>query len=88
MPSQVFVPCPQFFLYFLFQGMEIITGEARHGNYFRMHINKYNMVDSITCFSKEPFPVSNYICLYGQHERLLNDLYYRWNEGQITDLYR
>uniref|UniRef100_A0A663EB95 Cilia and flagella associated protein 61 n=1 Tax=Aquila chrysaetos chrysaetos TaxID=223781 RepID=A0A663EB95_AQUCH len=68
-------------------GMEIITGEARHGNYFRMHINKYNMVDSITCFSKEPFPVSNYICLYGQHECLLNDLYYRWNEGQITDLY-
>uniref|UniRef100_A0A8C0F6I3 Cilia and flagella associated protein 61 n=1 Tax=Bubo bubo TaxID=30461 RepID=A0A8C0F6I3_BUBBB len=68
-------------------GMEIITGEARLGNYFRMHINKYSMVDSITCFSKEPFPVSNYICLYGQHERLLNDLYYRWNEGQITDLY-
>ncbi|XP_075562847.1 cilia- and flagella-associated protein 61 [Pelecanus crispus] len=68
-------------------GMDIITGEARHGNYFRMHINKYSMVDSITCFSKEPFPVSNYICLYGQHERLLNDLHYRWNEGQITDLY-
>ncbi|NXI90493.1 CFA61 protein, partial [Psophia crepitans] len=68
-------------------GMEMITGEAGRGNYFRMHINKYNMVDSITCFSKEPFPVSNYICLYGQHERLLNDLYYRWNEGQITDLY-
>uniref|UniRef100_A0A8C3BTE3 Cilia and flagella associated protein 61 n=1 Tax=Cairina moschata TaxID=8855 RepID=A0A8C3BTE3_CAIMO len=68
-------------------GMEIITGNARHGNYFRMHINKYSMVDSITCFSKTPFPVSNYICLYGQHERLLNDLRYRWNEGQITDLY-
>lgn len=46
------------------------------------------MVDSITCFSKEPFPASNYICLYGQHERLLNDLSYRWNEGQIADLYR
>ncbi|XP_030345033.1 cilia- and flagella-associated protein 61 isoform X2 [Strigops habroptila] len=69
-------------------GMEIITGEAREGNYFRMHINKYSMVDGITCFSKEPFPVSNYICLYGQHERLLNDLCYRWNQGQITDLYR
>ncbi|NXJ98620.1 CFA61 protein, partial [Corythaixoides concolor] len=68
-------------------GMEMITGEARHGNYFRMHINKYSMVDSITCFSKEPFPVSNYVCLYGQHERLLNDLCYRWSEGQITDLY-
>ncbi|XP_062464093.1 cilia- and flagella-associated protein 61 isoform X1 [Pezoporus occidentalis] len=69
-------------------GMEIITGEAREGNYFRMHINKYSMVDGITCFSKEPFPASNYICLYGQHERLLNDLCYRWNQGQITDLYR
>ncbi|NXE96651.1 CFA61 protein, partial [Menura novaehollandiae] len=68
-------------------GMEIITGEARHGNYFRMHFNRYHMVDSITCFSKEPFPVSNYICLYGQHERLLNDLYYRWRAGQLTDLY-
>ncbi|NXG17049.1 CFA61 protein, partial [Grallaria varia] len=68
-------------------GMEIITGEAGHGNYFRMHFNKYSMVDSITCFSKEPFPVSNYMCLYGQHECLLNDLYYRWKAGQITDLY-
>ncbi|NXT78301.1 CFA61 protein, partial [Zapornia atra] len=67
--------------------MEMITGEARHGNYFRMCINKYSMVESITCFSQEPYPVSNYICLYGQHERLLNDLCYRWNEGQITDLY-
>ncbi|NXQ29632.1 CFA61 protein, partial [Alaudala cheleensis] len=68
-------------------GMEIATGEASHGNYFRMHFSRYNMVDSITCFSKDPFPVSNYICLYGQHERLLNDLYYRWRAGQLTDLY-
>ncbi|NXP24443.1 CFA61 protein, partial [Scytalopus superciliaris] len=68
-------------------GTEIVTGEAGCGNYFRMHFDKYSMVDSITCFSKEPFPVSNYMCLYGQHERLLNDLFYRWRDGQITDLY-
>ncbi|NXA42747.1 CFA61 protein, partial [Eudromia elegans] len=68
-------------------GMEIVTGEARHGNYFRIHINEYSMVEAITCFSKEPLPVSNYICLYGQHERLLNDLCARWNQKQITDLY-
>ncbi|NXA95397.1 CFA61 protein, partial [Melanocharis versteri] len=68
-------------------GVEIVTGEAGQGNYFRMHFSRYHMVDSITCFSKEPFPVSNYICLYGQHERLLNDLYYRWRDGQLTDLY-
>uniref|UniRef100_A0A8B9Q937 Cilia and flagella associated protein 61 n=1 Tax=Apteryx owenii TaxID=8824 RepID=A0A8B9Q937_APTOW len=65
----------------------IITGEARHGNYFRLHVNEYSMVESITCFSKEPLPVSNYICLYGQHERLLNDLCSRWKEKLITDLY-
>ncbi|KAM3674749.1 cilia- and flagella-associated protein 61 [Ammospiza maritima maritima] len=69
------------------RGTEIVTGEASQGNYFRIHFSRYNMVDSITCFSKEPFPVSNYICLYGQHERLLNDLYYRWGAGQLTDLY-
>ncbi|XP_050827988.1 cilia- and flagella-associated protein 61 [Serinus canaria] len=69
------------------RGTEIVTGEASHGNYFRIHFSRYHMVDSITCFSKEPFPVSNYICLYGQHERLLNDLYYRWRAGQLTDLY-
>ncbi|NWV28409.1 CFA61 protein, partial [Origma solitaria] len=68
-------------------GVEIVTGEAGRGNYFRIHFDRYSMVDSITCFSKEPFPVSNYICLYGQHERLLNDLYYRWKAGQLTDLY-
>ncbi|NXA80728.1 CFA61 protein, partial [Thryothorus ludovicianus] len=70
-----------------YHGTEIVTGEAAQGNYFRMHFSRYNMVDSITCFSKEPFPVSNYICLYGQHECLLNDLYYRWRAGQLTDLY-
>ncbi|XP_023778805.1 cilia- and flagella-associated protein 61 isoform X3 [Cyanistes caeruleus] len=68
-------------------GMEIVTGEAAAGNYFRMHLSRYRMVDSITCFAKEPFPVSNYLCLYGQHERLLNDLCYRWRAGQLSDLY-
>ncbi|NXH58195.1 CFA61 protein, partial [Rhabdornis inornatus] len=68
-------------------GTEIVTGEAAHGNYFRMHFSRYSMVDGITCFSKEPFPVPNYTCLYGQHERLLNDLFYRWRAGQLTDLY-
>uniref|UniRef100_A0A7M4EV36 Cilia and flagella associated protein 61 n=1 Tax=Crocodylus porosus TaxID=8502 RepID=A0A7M4EV36_CROPO len=68
-------------------GMEIITGEAIRGNYFRIHINQYGMVETITCFSKKPFPVSNYICLFGQHERVLNNLCSRWKEGLISDLY-
>ncbi|CAM4540638.1 unnamed protein product [Lepidochelys olivacea] len=68
-------------------GMEIITGDATKGNYFRIHVNQYSIVETITCLSKEPFPVSNYICLFGQHERVLNNLCSRWKEGLIKDLY-
>ncbi|XP_053567984.1 cilia- and flagella-associated protein 61 [Bombina bombina] len=68
-------------------GREIITGNAVDGSYFRLHINQYNMVETITCLSLKPFPASNFICLYGQHERLLNNLCSRYEEGQITDLY-
>ncbi|XP_061443815.1 cilia- and flagella-associated protein 61 isoform X3 [Rhineura floridana] len=68
-------------------GMAITTGDAIKGNYFRIHVNQYSMIETITCFSKEPIPVSNYICLFGQHERLLNNLCSRWREGLVTDLY-
>ncbi|XP_054111250.2 cilia- and flagella-associated protein 61 isoform X2 [Callithrix jacchus] len=68
-------------------GLEIVTSSAENGTYFRIHINKYQMVETITCLSKEPFPTSNYICLFGQHEQLLNNLRARYNENLITDLY-
>uniref|UniRef100_A0A670K7K1 L-amino-acid oxidase n=1 Tax=Podarcis muralis TaxID=64176 RepID=A0A670K7K1_PODMU len=68
-------------------GMAITTGDAIKGNYFRIHVNQYSMIETITCFSKDPVPVSNYICLFAQHERLLNNLCSRWREGLITDLY-
>ncbi|KAM4770899.1 cilia- and flagella-associated protein 61 [Rhinophrynus dorsalis] len=68
-------------------GREIITGNAVNGDYFRLHINQYCMVESITCLSLKSFPVSNLICLYGLHERLLNNLCARFEEGLIKDLY-
>nr|DBA27021.1 TPA: hypothetical protein GDO54_011203 [Pyxicephalus adspersus] len=68
-------------------GQEIVTGKAINGDYFRLHINQYNMVETITCLSLKPFPASNFICLYGQHERLLNSLCSRFQQGLITDLY-
>ncbi|XP_013367639.1 PREDICTED: cilia- and flagella-associated protein 61 isoform X1 [Chinchilla lanigera] len=68
-------------------GSEIVTGCAKSGTYFRIHINKYEMVEDITCLSHEPFPVSNYIRLFGQHEQALNDLCARYNSDRITDLY-
>ncbi|XP_058419300.1 cilia- and flagella-associated protein 61 [Diceros bicornis minor] len=68
-------------------GLEIVTGNAKNGTYFRIHINKYKMVETITCLSKEPFPASNYIRLFGQHEQVLNNLCARYEEELITDLY-
>uniref|UniRef100_A0A8D2AHM7 Cilia and flagella associated protein 61 n=1 Tax=Sciurus vulgaris TaxID=55149 RepID=A0A8D2AHM7_SCIVU len=68
-------------------GSEIITGNAKNGTYFRIHVNKYKMVETITCLSKEPFPASNYIRLLGQHEQVLNNLCARFDDNLITDLY-
>nr|XP_019568090.1 PREDICTED: cilia- and flagella-associated protein 61 [Rhinolophus sinicus] len=68
-------------------GSEIVTGNAKDGTYFRIHINKYKMVETITCLSKEPFPTSNYIRLFGQHEQVLNNLCARYEDQLITDLY-
>ncbi|XP_038288894.1 cilia- and flagella-associated protein 61 isoform X3 [Canis lupus baileyi] len=68
-------------------GSEIVTGNAKNGTYFRIHINKYKMVETITCLSKEPFPASNYIRLFGQHEQLLNNLCARYEDKLIPDLY-
>ncbi|XP_041588490.1 cilia- and flagella-associated protein 61 isoform X4 [Vulpes lagopus] len=68
-------------------GSEVVTGNAKNGTYFRIHINKYKMVETITCLSKEPFPASNYIRLFGQHEQLLNNLCARYEDKLIPDLY-
>lgn len=69
-------------------GREIITGTAGGDpEYFRLHINQYNNVETITCLSRKPFSNSNLICLYGLHERCLNNLVSRFNEGLIKDLY-
>ncbi|KAJ8389367.1 hypothetical protein AAFF_G00120750 [Aldrovandia affinis] len=79
------------FLSVLYQGgvtdLTGVTGAAETGDYFRLFLNQYGLVESITCFSKEPIPVSNYLCLYGKHELLLNRLCARFDEGLIRDLY-
>ncbi|XP_055458610.1 cilia- and flagella-associated protein 61 [Psammomys obesus] len=68
-------------------GSEIITGNAKEGTYFRLYLSKYRLVESITCFSKEPFPSSNYVRLFGQHEQILNNLFTRYDDKLIPDLY-
>ncbi|XP_029589889.1 cilia- and flagella-associated protein 61 isoform X4 [Salmo trutta] len=70
------------------EGREILTGRIETGNYFHLHLNQYDLVETITCLSLKPFPVSNYLCLYGKHELLLNRLCSRYDEGLVHDLYR
>ncbi|XP_016067517.1 PREDICTED: cilia- and flagella-associated protein 61 [Miniopterus natalensis] len=68
-------------------GLEVVTGNAQDGTYFRIHVNNSKMVETITCLSKEPFPTSNYIRLFGQHEQALNNLCARYESKMIADLY-
>ncbi|CAH8445865.1 unnamed protein product [Dicrocoelium dendriticum] len=63
------------------------TPNEDHG-LFCLHINQYNAVQALTCLSKTPFPASNYIQLFGAHEKLLNNLLARYDEGLIPDMYR
>ncbi|OWF50418.1 cilia- and flagella-associated protein 61-like isoform X2 [Mizuhopecten yessoensis] len=67
-------------------GKEYITGTVDGDpGYFRLHINQYNTIETITCLSKQPIPSSNFNCLYGLHERGLNNLMSRFNEGLVKD---
>nr|XP_055041583.1 cilia- and flagella-associated protein 61 isoform X2 [Misgurnus anguillicaudatus] len=68
-------------------GDDIVTGDTETGNYFHLHLNRYDAVESITCLSKNPLPVSNLQCLYGKHQRLLNHLRSRYQQGLIRDMY-
>ncbi|KAL4238233.1 Cilia and flagella associated protein 61 [Mactra antiquata] len=69
-------------------GKEIFTGTpGGEKEYFRLHINQYNNIETITCISKTPYASSNIICLFGLHERCLNNLVSRFNEGLVKDLY-
>ena len=71
-------------------GRELITGSVESGNYFRLHVNQYRSVETVTCLvrpDKVKIPVANFLRLYGLHERYLNNLVSRYDEGLISDFY-
>ncbi|KAK3611320.1 hypothetical protein CHS0354_029969 [Potamilus streckersoni] len=69
-------------------GQDLVTGKpGQSPEFFCLHINQYKSVQTITCLSKKPFPSNNMICLYGLHEKSLNNLLSRFDEGLITDFY-
>ncbi|CAH8493747.1 unnamed protein product [Schistosoma mattheei] len=69
-------------------GRLLVTGEdAKEIRYFSIYINKYNLIQDITCLSTKEFPAENYIQLFNLHEFLLNHLVSRFDEGLIRDFY-
>jgi len=72
-------------------GRELVTGSAlepdQEQGYFRLHVNQHHSIETITCYTRQVLDTSNLVSLYGLHERYLNNLLQRYDEGLITDFY-
>ncbi|XP_031365747.1 cilia- and flagella-associated protein 61-like isoform X2 [Apis dorsata] len=56
-------------------GQVLITGSCKTDmGYFRIRLNRFNVVETITCFNKKNFEVDHICSLWGKHESLLNNL--------------
>lgn len=83
-----FSPQLVLFIHVQLQDRRIVTGRVETGNYFCLHLDCYELVETLTCLSLKPLPVYNYLSLYGKHQQLLGQLLTRYNQGLIHDLYR
>ncbi|XP_062529602.1 cilia- and flagella-associated protein 61 isoform X2 [Bombyx mori] len=67
------------------QGHTLITD--KRGNYFRLHLNSLHCIDAVSCLSTKPFSSDTLAQVYGKHEAFFNKLLFRFQRGDIDDLY-
>ena len=65
-------------------GKELVTEKS---GYFRIHINKYETIETITCLAKDDIAVDNIVELYGLHEQYMNELCKRYESDMIDDFF-
>ncbi|XP_068199360.1 cilia- and flagella-associated protein 61 [Antennarius striatus] len=65
----------------------LVTGGVETGDYFRLQVDDYQRVEQLTCVSLKPLPLSNYMRLYGKHQRLLGRLWDLYRQGGVHDLH-
>ncbi|CAH1118654.1 unnamed protein product [Phaedon cochleariae] len=71
-------------------GQVLITGGCRNLNkqgFFQLHLNEFERVETITCLTKFPIDIYNIYCLWGKHEKMLNNIALRFEMVLITDLF-
>ncbi|XP_029157071.1 LOW QUALITY PROTEIN: cilia- and flagella-associated protein 61-like [Nylanderia fulva] len=71
-----------------FYGEVLVTGSCTSEiGYFRIKLNVYDSVETITCINRKIFRVQNMISLYGKHESMLNELKFGFRNSYIADFY-
>ncbi|KAK9753847.1 hypothetical protein QE152_g1456 [Popillia japonica] len=71
-------------------GQVLTSGDCKNideQGYFRLHLNQYNTVETITCLTTKELEKVNLTHLWGKHEKLLNNLVTRFEMVTIGDLF-
>ncbi|XP_045466200.1 cilia- and flagella-associated protein 61-like isoform X2 [Harmonia axyridis] len=70
-------------------GQLYVTGDLDNLNrqgYFRIHINEFKVVETITCLTKDEIYVNSLLQIWGKHVKMLNNLQLRFELMMVPDL--